>query len=196
MEARPARSVSGPKTESGIVGSHAGKGQHGQPSQSAPEERNEADLPEEFKSELHGTRIVLDIGDLAEGAAGLVNLVRITVGQRWQTPTSVRDRQVLMIERVQEVPAKLEVSRFGQVELLGERSVHVPEPGRADLRQPRARRSQEVRPRIVGVIVGRERRIASECRLKSGWVHPLGDSLCLAPISGEVRIPDQIAPEC
>src|SRR2546422_1005253 len=58
---------------------------------SAPEPRNEVDLPETFKSELHGTPVILDIRNLAKRATNLVYLVRVAIGQRCQAPTGVRD---------------------------------------------------------------------------------------------------------
>jgi len=59
--------------------------------QSAPEPRNEVDLPETFKRELHGTPVILDIRNLAKRATNLVYLVRVAIGQRCQAPTGVRD---------------------------------------------------------------------------------------------------------
>ena len=48
---------------------------------SAPEPRNEVGLPETFKSELHGTPVILDIRNLAKRATNLVYLVRVALGQ-------------------------------------------------------------------------------------------------------------------
>src|SRR5881275_2555486 len=57
----------------------------------APEPRNEVGLPETFKSELHGTPVILDIRNLAKRATNLVYLVRVAIGQRCQAPTGARD---------------------------------------------------------------------------------------------------------
>jgi hypothetical protein len=67
MEAQPAKAVTALKTNPAIVGSPRRKwtGAVDQ-GQSAPEARNEADPPEKSKSELHGTRPILDIRDLAK----------------------------------------------------------------------------------------------------------------------------------
>jgi len=76
--------------------------------QSAPEPRNEVDLPETFKSELHGTTVILDIRNLAKSATNLVYLVRVAIGQRCQAPTGARD----WLSALRRIPPKLEVPAF------------------------------------------------------------------------------------
>src|SRR5262245_8070169 len=72
-----------------------------------------APLPIELQRKLHRARIGLYVGNTAERAAGLADRIGFTVRPRGQAVARVRQPQVLMIQRVEHLPAELEVALLG-----------------------------------------------------------------------------------
>src|SRR5215813_13762253 len=73
-------------------------------------------LPIELQRELHGARIGLYVGNAAECTACLADRVSFALRARRQAVARVRQPQVLMIQRVEHLPAELDVALLGQVE--------------------------------------------------------------------------------
>ena len=69
-------------------------------------------LKEELHCELHGAWVRLNIGDPAELAPKDVNGIRASIRVGRQAPGIIRDPQVLMVQRVEDVPAELEIFAF------------------------------------------------------------------------------------
>src|SRR5574337_1725935 len=84
-------------------------------------------LPEELQSKFHRPRVSLDVGDASELASRLVYPISYVTRQWRQAPTRVRISQVLMVKGVKHLPTELQVPVLGDVELLDQRRIHVPE---------------------------------------------------------------------
>ncbi len=71
--------------------------------------------------ELHSAWIGLHIGDLAELATELMNHVGGSICIRPETPLRIRNSEVLMIQRVVNLPSKRHELRFGDMKIFRKR---------------------------------------------------------------------------
>src|SRR5579864_4291511 len=148
---------------------------------------------EELQHKLHGARIGLYVGDAAEAAAGLMHQIRRAIRFGRQAEAGARNPQVLVIERIKQLPSKLEILLLGDVELFGERRIDVPEARTAQSWQADAGVAKLPGARIGWTVVGPEVLVAAEGRLERGRIDPISDALRLGTAPGKHRIADQVA---
>ena len=92
----------------------------GSRAQTTDHEKLPSQSPVEFHSELHGARVRLYVGDLSKLAAKLVDLIHRSIRQGWQAPVQIRNSQVLVVKGVIYLPANIEITGIGKVEILAE----------------------------------------------------------------------------
>ena len=104
----------------------------------------------------------------------MADRVCLAVGPRRQAEIRVRQSQVLVIQRVEHLPTELQEALLGEMELLHQRGIDVPEAGRSQARQKRAGGSKPPPPIVIRVRVDPKALIVAVNRLKCRSVDPIG----------------------
>lgn len=100
-------------------------------------------LEDELESKLHVARVGLHVRDAAELASELSHdAVERAVGIGRQAPAGIGQSQALMVQRVKELPAELDVFALRDSEVLEQTEISVPERWRPRASQSKARRIQ------------------------------------------------------